>query len=37
VDAGFTEMRGRLDVAAAGQAQIVQLLTTLINAPGEGE
>jgi hypothetical protein len=37
VDDGFTEMRGRLDAAAAGQAQIVELLTTLIDAPGEGE
>jgi len=28
---GFTEMRGRLDVAAAGQQQIVSLLNTLID------
>jgi hypothetical protein len=34
-DAGFTEMRGRLHAAAAGQAQIVELLTTLIDARGE--
>ena len=30
VDTGFAEMRGRLDQAAAGHAQIVGLLTTLI-------
>lgn len=30
VDSGFTEMRGKLDAAAAGQQQIVDLLTTLI-------
>lgn len=30
VDNGFTEMRGKLDAAAAGQQQIVDLLTTLI-------
>lgn len=30
VDTGFAEMRGRLDQASAGQAQIVGLLTTLI-------
>lgn len=30
VDAGFTEVRGRLDAAAAGQQQIVGLLNTLI-------
>lgn len=30
---GFTEMRGRLDQAAAGQEQIVQLLTNLIDQP----
>jgi hypothetical protein len=34
-DAGFTEMRGRLDAAAAGQGQIVELLTTLIDARDE--
>ncbi len=30
IDRGFTEMRGRLDSAAAGQQQIVGLLQTLI-------
>jgi hypothetical protein len=30
VETGFTEMRGKLDGAAAGQHQIVNLLTTLI-------
>jgi len=30
VDNGFIEMRGRLDAAAAGQQQIVTLLSTLI-------
>ncbi|MGD9517382.1 MULTISPECIES: hypothetical protein [Mycolicibacterium] len=34
VDQGFAEMRGRLDAAAAGQQQIVDLLTTIINEPG---
>ena len=34
VDTGFAEMRGRLDQAAAGQQQIAQLLTTLINQEG---
>lgn len=34
VDTGFTEMRGRLDQAAAGQQQIAQLLTTLIDQQG---
>jgi hypothetical protein len=28
---GFTEMRGKLDAAAAGQQQIVGLLNTLID------
>lgn len=38
VDAGFTEMRGKLDQAAVGQQQIVELLTTLIDQQGsEGE
>ena len=32
---GFTEMRGRLDAAAAGQQQIVALLNTLIDQQGE--
>lgn len=31
VRAGFTEMRGKLDQAAAGQQQIVELLTGLIS------
>ncbi|MGY4103592.1 hypothetical protein ACW2Q0_29120 [Nocardia sp. R16R-3T] len=30
INDGFTEMRGKLDAAAAGQAQIVALLTTLM-------
>jgi hypothetical protein len=30
VDAGFAEIRGRLDATAAGQQQIVNLLDTLI-------
>jgi hypothetical protein len=30
VDRGFVEVRGRLDATAAGQQQIVDLLTTLI-------
>lgn len=34
VDQGFAEMCGRLDAAAAGQQQIVDLLTTIINEPG---
>jgi hypothetical protein len=34
VDDGFTEMRGRLDAAAAGQQEIVSLLNTLM---GQGE
>ncbi|MGH3767061.1 MAG: permease [Pseudonocardiaceae bacterium] len=33
---GFTEMRGKFDAAAAGQQQIVDLLTTLITQqPGD--
>lgn len=32
---GFTEMRGKLDQTAAGQQQIVDMLTTLISAPGD--
>jgi hypothetical protein len=32
---GFAEMRGKLDQAAAGQQQIAQLLTTLIDQQGE--
>jgi len=39
VDNGFTEMRGKLDAAAAGQQQIVDLLNTAIiqqgGQPGE--
>lgn len=35
VDDAFTEIRGRLDATAAGQAQIVELLTTLIDGPTE--
>ncbi len=34
VERGFAEMRGRLDAAAAGQQQIVELLTTIIEDPG---
>lgn len=34
VDTGFVEMRGKLDQAAAGQQQIAQLLTTLIDQEG---
>jgi hypothetical protein len=30
VDRGFTEMRGKLDQAAAGQQQIAEVLNTLI-------
>lgn len=30
VDQGFTEMRGRFDAAAAGQQQIVDMLTTIM-------
>ena len=35
VDGGFTEMRGKLDQAAAGQQQIVDLLTGLISGQGD--
>lgn len=35
VDNGFTEMRGKLDAAAAGQQQIVTLLNTLIGPQGD--
>jgi len=31
VDNGFTEMRGKLDAAAAGQQQIVGLIQTIID------
>ncbi|HEX5495159.1 MAG TPA: hypothetical protein VFX70_11365 [Mycobacteriales bacterium] len=34
VDNGFAEVRGRLDVAAAGHQQIVDLITTLIERDG---
>jgi chromosome segregation ATPase len=37
VDAGFAEMRGKFDAAAAGQEQIVGLLTTLIAQRGDGD
>jgi phage-related protein len=40
VDRGFMEMRGKLDATAAGQQQIVNMLTTLIDQqdgrPGVG-
>lgn len=36
VDTGFTEIRGKLDAAAAGQQQIVNLLNTLIG-PGDDQ
>lgn len=35
VDNGFTEMRGKLDGAAAGQQQIVTLLNTFIGPQGD--
>jgi hypothetical protein len=35
VDNGFAEMRGKLDQAAAGQQQIVELLNTLIGREGD--
>lgn len=31
VDRGFGEMRGKLDATAAGQQQVVEMLTTLID------
>ena len=34
VDNGFTEMRGKFDVVAAGQHQIVDLLQTIISDQG---
>jgi hypothetical protein len=34
VDDGFTEMRGKFDVMAAGQRQIVGLLQTIITDQG---
>ena len=33
--AGFAEMRGKLDAAAAGQQRIVDLLTGLISGPSD--
>lgn len=35
VDNGFIEIRGKLDAAAAGQQQIVELIQTLIADKGE--
>lgn len=35
VDNGFAEMRGKLDVTAAGQQQIVTLLNSLVGQQGE--
>ena len=37
IDAGVTEMRGKFDAAAAGQQQIVALLTTVLDDPGRDE
>jgi hypothetical protein len=34
VDNGFTEMRGKFDVMAAGQQQVVDLLHTIITDQG---
>jgi hypothetical protein len=34
VDQGFAEMRGKFDATAAGQQQIVALLTTVIDQQG---
>ena len=34
-DNGFIEMRGKLDATVAGQQQIMDLLTTLVDRPGE--
>src|SRR3954451_11038864 len=36
VDNGFTEMRGKFDVMAAGRDQIVELLQTIITDQGHG-
>src|ERR1700758_4463750 len=36
VDRGFTEMRGKFDVAAAGQQQVVDLLQTILTDQGHG-
>lgn len=35
VDQGFTEMRGKLDGAAAGQQQIVELIQALVADQGD--
>jgi hypothetical protein len=35
VDNGFTEMRGKFDVLAAGQDQIVELLQAIITDHGQ--
>lgn len=37
VDNGFTEMRGKFDVMAAGQQQIVDLLQTMITDQGHND
>jgi hypothetical protein len=37
VDTGFIEMRGKLDAAAAGEQQIVELLSTLIGRRGDDQ
>ncbi|WP_102141953.1 hypothetical protein [Mycobacterium hubeiense] len=37
VDIGFTEMRGKFDVMAAGQEQIVDLLQTMITDQGRDD
>ncbi|HEX2283987.1 MAG TPA: hypothetical protein VHI10_04005 [Mycobacterium sp.] len=37
VDNGFTEVRGKFDVMAAGQQQIVDLLQTIITDQGHNE
>lgn len=36
VDNGFIEMRGKFDVMAAGQQQIVDLLQTIVTDQGPG-
>ncbi|ORW70300.1 hypothetical protein [Mycolicibacter senuensis] len=35
VDSGFAEMRAKFDMTAAGQQRIVELIPTVINAPGD--
>lgn len=37
VDQGFTEIRGKFDIMAAGQQQIVDLLQTIVTDPGAEE